>query len=312
MRTAAEPDRRSYLGGPDAAAILGADPWRTSLDVIAHKRGDAPDKEPNWPMKCGLVLEGLLLDDYAERTGLRVVKQPGFISHPRHPWAGGHIDGEVPTVPRIIECKTTQSDEGWGDEGTEIVPDRVFIQSAWYMAIRDVAECDVVVLIRNRDRFEYRLHRDLTFESYLFATCEEFWQRYVVGDETPPLDGSESTHHYLEREFPRHGSAIVPGDAAAIDAARELRQAREMERAAKERASELEARLKVTIGAAAGIDCGALGRITWKRSADAMRLDVKALKADLEAAALVKRHTVPTPGARRFVVPRAWGHTEED
>ena len=44
-------ERRSGIGGSDAAAILGVSPWRTALDVYSDKRGISPlNTEPTSPM----------------------------------------------------------------------------------------------------------------------------------------------------------------------------------------------------------------------------------------------------------------------
>jgi hypothetical protein len=88
-----------------------------------------------------------------------------------------------------------------------------------------------------------------------------------------------------------------------------LKQARADRSRAAEIEATLQARIEAAIGEADGIDT-ALGKITWRRSKDSPRLDVKALQADPEAAPLVARHMKIVPGTRRFLAPRDWGKEE--
>jgi len=297
-------DRDSYLGGPDAAAILGLDLYKTPLDIIIAKRGLAPKRPPSWPMRCGLALERLMLEDYADRHGVVVLHQPGFRRHPKYAWAGSHIDGDVPSVPRILECKTTDNDIGYGVEGTDQVRPGVLIQVCWYLAIWDRPECDVPVLVRNRELKEYRVRRDLDLERIVFATCGEFWERYIEGDEEYHLDGSEAALRYLQARYPLAGEDFMEGpeeDAAALA----LRQARQDLIAAEAVVREAEVRVQSLIGDACGLK-GEWGKITWRNERG--RTNYAAICKDPRvapvASPLLEEHR--TPGGRVLRVPRDW------
>lgn len=56
------PDRRTYLGGIDCAAILGLSPWKTPLDVYESKIAEGP-QESDWneQMYWGANLEDKIL-----------------------------------------------------------------------------------------------------------------------------------------------------------------------------------------------------------------------------------------------------------
>ena len=101
--------RGTYIGGLDAGTIVGLNPYDSPINVAMRLKGRESQKVPTLPMKAGLALENMILDEYAERHDVRLVRQPGFMRHPRFPWAGGHIDAmpEGQPVQLIIDAKTT-------------------------------------------------------------------------------------------------------------------------------------------------------------------------------------------------------------
>ena len=304
-------ERGTYIGGLDAGTIVGLNPYESPINVAMRLKGRAAGKVATLPMKAGLALEGMILDEYEERHGVKLVRQPGFMRHPRFPWAGGHIDAmpEGSPVRLIIDAKSTQRDDGYGDEGTDSVPSHIIAQAAWYMPLVDADACDIAVLFRNRDYREYHITRDVELEAELFAACEEFYQRYVVGDEVPELDGSEGTRRYLADRYPTNNGEIVKATPDLDEMVAMLKSIRGDKAKAEQIEATLQARIEQAIGEADGIET-ALGKITWRRSSDSKRLDVKALQADPEAAPLVARHMKIVPGTRRFLAPRDWGKEE--
>lgn len=50
LKTIGQADRATYIGGSDAAAILGISPWKTALDVFLDKtQGIEKDDPPARP-----------------------------------------------------------------------------------------------------------------------------------------------------------------------------------------------------------------------------------------------------------------------
>lgn len=313
-----EKPRGTYIGGPDAAAIVGAHPWRTALDVALQLRGEVGPLEDNWSMRSGRVLERELLDDYGQRHGVRVVERNTFRAHPKYDWSGSHIDGLVRKVPRVLEAKTSQSDEGYGTEGTDEVPEYVHLQVTFYLPIWECDEADVIPLFRNRDRREYHIVRDRELEEMVYAECDEFWQRVMVHGELPPMNGSESCRAYLARKYPRDERPALVADPATEGLIAALREARGALAAAGRESASLEAQLKALIGDAAGID-SPLGRITWRSNKPAINTDWQTVARQLEPMVntdefkrLVISNTTEKPGARPFLVPRTWNKKEEN
>ena len=63
-------ERMAGIGGSDAAAVMGLSKWKTPLDVFLEKRGEiATDFVDSEPMKWGRLLEPVVRQEYAERSG---------------------------------------------------------------------------------------------------------------------------------------------------------------------------------------------------------------------------------------------------
>ena len=106
--------RRGFIGSSDAAAILGADSYRTAYDVWAEKTGRlAPQADgDNAAAGLGNVLERSLLDMGAARLGLKIRKNVRKV-HPNKIMAASLdayservIDGRWRRV--ALECKASK------------------------------------------------------------------------------------------------------------------------------------------------------------------------------------------------------------
>lgn len=311
-----EAPRSSYLGGPDAAAILGLNPFASPWDVLAVKRGLVPGPEPSWPMRAGLALEPVVLTDYAERhPNVEVISQPGLCFHPKYPWAGGHPDGIARQAHRkwLLEVKTTQNDNHYGSPGTDQIPDHVHCQVAWYLAICDLPEADVLVLVRNRDLLSYHVERNTALEEEIFAECEEWWDRYVVRGEEPDTRDMGDRHKYIAarwREVRR--PVLLPSTPAVDEIAHDLRNVRAELAKLEKREQYLADALRAYIADAEGVRT-IHGDITWKRPADSKKTDWRQVALELGAGPqVIAKHTQVIENARRFVVPRSWQKEEVD
>lgn len=68
-------DRKKGIGGSDVAAVLGLNPWRTPLDVFNEKTAETVDDKPqSEAAHFGTILEDVVADEFARRTGFKVVR----------------------------------------------------------------------------------------------------------------------------------------------------------------------------------------------------------------------------------------------
>ena len=114
-------ERMKGIGGSDVAAILGLSKWSTPYDVWQSKLGLADPTPDNDAMKWGRLLEPVVRQAYAERTGLAVAVPSDPLVMPGYDFARANLDG-IREDGRIVEIKTARYADGWGDEGSDEVP----------------------------------------------------------------------------------------------------------------------------------------------------------------------------------------------
>lgn len=141
--------RGKYIGGSDAAAVLGLNPWKSNVELFNEKTGITvpEDISDNPNVKFGTEAEPLI-------RGLFALTYPGYEVHyaennswlnDSYPWAAVSHDGWITDKATgrkgIWECKTSEivssmSKEKWKDK----IPDNYYCQILHSFMIRE--DCD--------------------------------------------------------------------------------------------------------------------------------------------------------------------------
>lgn len=188
-------DRRAGIGGSDVAPILGLSKWRTPLDVYRDKRGEGRQDVDNESMLWGRALEPVIRQQYADRTG-RVVHLPdSMVFHPKHAFMLANLDGYTDDG-RLLEVKTARSGQGWGEPGTDEIPEAYALQVQHYLCVTGYAVADVAVLISGSDFRLYEVHADRELQDMLIEAEAAFWQRVITGNEPEPITFAEVQQRY--------------------------------------------------------------------------------------------------------------------
>ncbi len=85
-------ERRSLIGGSDAAAILGCNRFQSAYDIFLQKTGQAPEKVATEEMGAGHWFEDAIAGWYAKRTGREVWVDDETYRHPEYRYLGCHVD----------------------------------------------------------------------------------------------------------------------------------------------------------------------------------------------------------------------------
>lgn len=196
-------DARKGIGGSDASAIIGRNPYKTNQDLWREKTGrtepeDISDKPyVKYGNDAEPLIRGLFALDYPEYKVEYF--DNNMIINDRLPFAHASLDGEL-TDPDgrkgILEIKTSNilqsmQRESWKDK----IPDNYYVQVLHYLM---VTEYDFVVLtaqlktvfggdLRKQTR-HYFIEREDVLDDLAFLEKEEreFWQS-VINDEEPGL-----------------------------------------------------------------------------------------------------------------------------
>ena len=295
--------RLDYICGSDVGAICGVNEWKTPVEVWLEKTRQqvAKDISDKPAVKAGNMLEGAVANWFALETGKKIKEATEFYVHKDIPFLGGNIDRLIDGENALLECKTTQSDKGWGagySEGDNQIPDSYLCQVIHYCAItnRDVAY--IAVLIRGIDFRWFKYERDMALEKLITDKCVAFYNNHIKANICPEPTTEEEVKIALRGRI--SDETIVADDSTwvALDTLKKIKeQIKALEEAEK---------------SCRNIVCTALkdkqtlvdlnGRIlaTWKQREGSVRFDAKTFKdANPE---LYKQFEVKGEPVRTFLI----------
>jgi putative phage-type endonuclease len=304
--------RQTGIGSSDAAAAVGLNPYKSQLELWMEKTGrlmhaaqsdgaaEQPDDDDNSPLFWGTVLEPIVAEHYAKRTGFKVRRVNAVLQHPTHAWMLANLDREVvgSDEVQVLECKTA------GINGAKLwkngVPEYVQLQVMHQLAVTGQQAADVAVLVGGHELRIFRLERDEALIERLIQLEAEFW-RHVTEDTPPPADASDSADRALRALFPEDDHEVLDfNDHTELSEVFDQLQAA---RSIIDDTKQQEAQLKHQLQQAMGTASEALlpdGRITWKKSTDTRTVDLTRLKQ--EQPELISQYLTVKPGSRRFVI----------
>lgn len=271
--------RRTGIGGSDVAPILGLSKWSTPLQVYQQKRGELGEQPENDAMRWGRYLEPVVRQAYADQTGNEVRVLPTMIRHPVHEFMVANLDGFVApehAPRRVFEAKTARSADGWGEPGTDQIPQPYLLQVQHYLAVTGFIVADVAVLIGGSDFRLYEVPEDRELQEMLVDAEHEFWQRVQRGDPPEPVTVADAVARWGRSS---RADCVMATDEVTL-ALQTVRAAR----ASIQQAEAIEESAKAVILRALGecdtlVDATGKTLATWKASAPPMRFDASALKA---------------------------------
>jgi putative phage-type endonuclease len=203
--------RRGFIGGSDAAAALDMNPYLSAVELWERKTGRAVEFSGNDATHWGKLLEGVVRQEYAERTG-RVVRLPErAIMHATVPYVGCHPDG-ITDDGRLYEGKTARFADGWGESGTDEIPHHYLIQVQHNMMCCQLSVAEVAVLIGGQEFRLYEIPADRELQESILDGEIMFWQ-HVERDEPPAIDlESPGALEILKRLYTGTNGRVLTAD----------------------------------------------------------------------------------------------------
>lgn len=289
-------ERRTGIGGSDAAAACGLSKWKTRYRLWLEKLGrtETPETER---MRWGTKLEPIVRQEYSNRTGRTLVTPNAILRHPKHHFALANVDGIVEGELRGYEGKTARTAEGWGEPGSDDIPIEYGAQVQHYMAVTGLAVFDVAVLIGGSDFRIYEVPADYQVQEIILDQEREFW-RLVETETEPEVESPEDTRA-------RWPKSTAGRNVVASSEIEEMATALAVSKAAASRYEDsteyLAAQIQKFMGDAEGLQTPD-GRIlaTWKSPKPSNRFDMDAFKA--EHPDLYKAFLRTGEGSRRFLL----------
>ena len=238
--------RSTTIGGSDAAAILGLNPYKSPYALWAEKTGkvipeDISQKEA---VRLGTDLEEYVAKRFTEATGKKVRRENHTVFRDDMPYAHANYDRLVIGENAGLEIKTTNALNLKKFKNGEF-PANYYCQCVHYMMISGLKRWYLAVLVLGIEFKVFVIERDEAEIEALRMAEENFW--YQVQNDLPPeIDGMDSTVDALNAAFPisdPEADAVdltgCAADLAILDeCARQIKELEEKKKAAQARVKE--------------------------------------------------------------------------
>lgn len=253
--------RRMGIGGSDAGAIVGLNPYITPYSLWADKTGRLPDQEDNEAMRQGRDLEFYVAQRFEEATGKKVRRRNVMFRHEKYNFAVANIDREVIGERAGLECKTTSVLNLRKFKNGDF-PDQYYTQCVHYLAVTGWKKWYLAVLVLNHGFYVYEIERDEDEINALMQSEKEFWETYIIPDVPPPVDGFIATDKAVNAVYQNADGECELIGRSAIENLMILKKTRaELNREIRR----LEQEIKVEMGECEIGYCGCF-EIRWKKT----------------------------------------------
>lgn len=200
--------RRKYIGGSDAGAVIGMNPYKSKYALWAEKTGKIKAFEGNITTEVGAYLEELVAEMFCRETGKKVRRANRTLINDKYPFACANVDRLVVGEEALLEIKTTNSPPAMKKIRSGEYPDAWYCQMTHYLAVTELEKAYLAVLVNCRDIKIYELQRDEREIEALMTAEKEFWE-LVKNDEAPEVGGDNSDTATIESLYPESDGNTV-------------------------------------------------------------------------------------------------------
>lgn len=215
-------ERSKSIGGSEIGTILGLNPYSSPFKLWAERTGKIPAFEGNLRTEVGSYLEQCVADIFTAQTGIQVQKTNFIWRNDLYPVLHATPDRLCVGRRAGLEIKTTSTFNVKQFHGEEF-PSQYYAQCVQYMAVCELNEWFLAVLVGNSEFHIYQLVRDREIPKLEQAQCclyvdeseinalneaaENFWDM-VLADKPPVPDGSEATAEVIDQMYPAGSGTI--------------------------------------------------------------------------------------------------------
>ena len=271
--------RKSGIGGSDAGAVVGLNPYSSPYSVYHEKLGLVEAFEGNEKTRLGTDLEEYVAKRFEEITGKKVRRLNAMLRSVERPYMIADVDRVIVGADEGVECKVTSNNENYKfDEGE--YPSywacqcyhylSVMGYKRWHLVVLDLSSAKVSVITIERDESEIKALEEIE---------KTFWEENVQKKICPAPNGSERCDDIIAEKYPE-----ADDDAPALDLmgySKELARLAEIKEQIKpleDEKSAIEQTIKEALGTSATGEYG-LYKVSFKNSVST-RLDTKKLKLE--------------------------------
>lgn len=310
MNDSARHDRTAFIGGSDAAAILGISPWKSAFRLYLEKIGEfseevSPAKQKlfNRGHRWEPVVVDMLLDELSDRGhDARVLGRNERYHDQEFQFLACELDLEllVDGEETNAEIKTVSpfSARGWGEQGTDDIPLHYAAQAMHGLMIKPRRRAIVAALIGADDLRIHFIDRDDDTIAGMRRREIEFWQR--IQDRNPPDPQTAEDVRWL---YAKDCGEIAEADNELLALVGDLNFQKIAAKRAEAAIERISTQIKLAMGNAALLMYEGRPVATWKSNKPSRKTDWQAVAGELNAPQeLIERHTRVVAGNRPLIL----------
>lgn len=314
-------DRSQFLGGSDAAAVMGLSPWATPVELWQEKTGRAP-KDPEDPIRKRILARGHKLEPFIRDMTIDALRERGLqvellacnerYSDAEHPFLSCEIDFELRVSGQVVIGDNVVDLQGehincdaksvggfarkkWGDVDTEDVPIEYAAQFMHGLMVTGRRYCLVAALRSFDDVDIYWTVRDDETIAGMRPKLVDFWLNHVLADEPPdPMKFDD-----IKALFPRDNGLAVEASEDIAEKVAQLLEVSARRREFEEAEEALRFEVAEFISPHTRLTHRGIDLMTWKAQGDTR------LSQDLLAAAELYQRNPDTGAMDRVKDPIA-------
>jgi putative phage-type endonuclease len=291
--------RKTGIGGSDAGAICGLNPYVSPMGVFYEKTREEVETYDNESMRQGRDLEEYVARRFMEETGLKVRRSNVMYQSEEYPFMLANVDRLISGENMGLECKTASAynaDKWTGDS----VPSHYEIQCHHYMAVTGAEAWYLAVLIMGRE-FKYkRIDRDEELIQNLIAIEREFWEGHVLTGNMLDPDGSDISNEVINRYFPTAVKKSIPLPSYLNEQLKRREEINRLTKKLEQEQNQIEQQIKIFMGEYEEA-FNEHYKVSWS-NVDTVRIDSKRLKEERPD---LYRDFAKSSQSRRFTVKAA-------
>lgn len=309
--------RKQGIGGSDAAAICGVSRWKTALELYGEKISflealshdpdmvhDVMDDAPTPAQRRGNLLETMVFQLLKMKYAFQLTSSDNTIVHKDYPFILAHVDGFAHEGQSILEIKTSAFKEGWGECGTDQIPNEYLCQVHHYMNVCGLDHALVVVLLGSHVMLDllartvaliggietaemvkdmdldlrfYHVLRNEKLSQAILSREVSFWEEYVCKRVCP----QPQTMDDVKTLFPEPLHRDLSADETSVTLVDEIKKRNQEIKALEEQNEQAKKALAQTIGSYEAL-IASTGNLlaTWK-SQNRTTFDAKAFQQSM-------------------------------
>lgn len=203
--------RKQGIGGSDAGAVCGVNPYRSAFNVYCDKVSvDLTEDEDNERMRQGRDLEDYCARRFSEATGLKVHRTNYLYRHDTCNFMIADLDRIIAGENAGLECKTTSAWNADKWKSMDTIPDHYLLQCQHYMAVMGYDYMYLACVILGADFVYYRIDRNEELIANLIKIERDFWENNVLAKVLPDPDGSKAYDNVLSGYFAAERNSSIP------------------------------------------------------------------------------------------------------